>query len=46
MGGGKIRVANGQMEKNGSISLAPQMRNILASIDSVASAADRIHKEA
>ena len=31
---------------NGSILLAPQMRHILASLDSVASAADRIQKEA
>ena len=36
-----------EMEKmeNGSILLAPQMRHILASLDSVASAADRIQKE-
>ena len=32
--------------ENGSILLAPQMRHILASLDSVASAADRILKEA
>ena len=32
--------------ENGSISLAPQMRHILASLDSVASAADGIQKEA
>ena len=36
---------NGKME-NGSILLAPQMRHILASLDSVASAAERIQKEA
>ena len=36
---------NGKME-NGSILLAPQMRHILASLDSVASAADGIQKEA
>ena len=36
---------NLEME-NGSISLAPQMRHILASLDSVASAADRIQKGA
>ena len=38
-----------EMEKkmeNDSILLAPQMRHILASLDSVASAADRIQKEA
>ena len=38
-----------KMEKkmeNVSISLAPQMRHILASLDSVASAADWIQKEA
>ena len=37
-----------EMEKmeNGSILLAPQMRHILASLDSVASAAERIQKEA
>ena len=37
------------MEKkieNGSILLAPQMRHILALLDSVASAADGIQKEA
>ena len=32
--------------KNGSILLAPHMRHILASLDSVASAADGIQKEA
>ena len=32
--------------ENGSILLAPQMRHILASLDSVASAAERIQKEA
>ena len=32
--------------KNGSILLALQMRHILASLDSVASAAERIQKEA
>ena len=38
-----------QMEKkmeNGSILLAPQMRHILVLLDSVASAADGIQKEA
>ena len=34
------------MEKNGSILLAPKMRHILASLDSVASAAEKIQKEA
>ena len=32
--------------ENGSILLAPQMRHILASLDSVASPADGIQKEA
>ena len=32
--------------ENGSILLAPQMRHILASLNSVASAADGIQKEA
>ena len=32
-------------KENGSILLAPQMRHILASLDSVASAADGIQKE-
>ena len=32
--------------KNGSVLLAPQMRHILVSLDSVASAADGIQKEA
>ena len=42
MGSSKVSLENG----NGSILLAPQMRHILASLDSVASAADRILKEA
>ena len=33
-------------KENGSILLAPQMRHILASLDSVASTADVIQKEA
>ena len=41
-----LRPAKWKMEmENGSILLAPEMRHILASLDSVASAADGIQKE-
>ena len=41
-----IILCNGNENRNGSILLALQMRHILASIDSVASAVDGIQKEA